>query len=154
MSATVDAETGLSVVLDTNVALDLLAFRDARVAALLAGVEHSEIAWLASAYMRSELHDVMRRATFARYRFDIEEALAAFDRHARVLPEPAVSPVLRCRDPADQVFLDLALASRAHWLITHDRDLLSLARHAARRGLSILTLMAWAAERSGAPPRA
>jgi len=33
----------------------------------------------------------------------------------------------RCRDPDDQMFLDLALAARADVLVTGDGDLLALA---------------------------
>ena len=44
---------------------------------------------------------------------------------------------LQCRDPDDQMFIDLALAQRARWLLTRDRALLALARPAAAYGLEI-----------------
>ncbi|MGY6555109.1 MAG: putative toxin-antitoxin system toxin component, PIN family [Wenzhouxiangella sp.] len=34
---------------------------------------------------------------------------------------------VKCRDPDDQKFLDLAISARADWLITGDPDLLELA---------------------------
>ncbi len=37
------------------------------------------------------------------------------------------------------MFIDLALAIRAPWLVTRDRDLLVLARQAHRHGLLIAT---------------
>jgi hypothetical protein len=43
-------------------------------------------------------------------------------------PDPTPeSAVIQCRDPADQMFLDLALAACADALITGDADLLALA---------------------------
>lgn len=42
-------------------------------------------------------------------------------------------PSLICRDPDDQKFLDLALLVGASFLVTRDRALLDLGRHALRR---------------------
>src|SRR5690606_15469334 len=45
---------------------------------------------------------------------------------------------LTCRDPDDQVFLDLALHRGVGWLLSRDRQLLALRRRALARGLRIL----------------
>jgi putative PIN family toxin of toxin-antitoxin system len=125
------------VVLDTNVALGWLAFADPRVVPLAEAIMTGKLRWLASAYMRQEFDLVLRRPALARYAFDGEAALAGFDRHSQPVSEAAPTPLLRCRDSADQPFIDLALAHRARWLYTHDRDLLALARRALRSGLEI-----------------
>ncbi|MDQ2105940.1 putative toxin-antitoxin system toxin component, PIN family [Azospirillum isscasi] len=79
----------------------------------------------------AELRDVLMRPDFDRYRPAEERAafLAAFAAEARRI-EPA--PVERlCRDPDDDMFLAVALAADADWLVTVDRQLLSV-RHVGR----------------------
>jgi predicted nucleic acid-binding protein len=51
---------------------------------------------------------------------------------------------MRCTDPDDQVFIDLALACKARWLLSKDRALLKLARRARALGLSIQPPASWA----------
>lgn len=43
-----------------------------------------------------------------------------------VAVHPPLDHLPRCRDPLDQVFLELAVAGNAAWLLTGDRDLLAL----------------------------
>jgi predicted nucleic acid-binding protein len=50
---------------------------------------------------------------------------------------------LVCRDPTDQMFIDLALTCRPSWLVTRDRALLSLRRRAAPQGVAIGTAQQW-----------
>lgn len=126
------------VVLDTHVALDGLLFRQPTVAPLMRVLRAGDIAWIGTAVMRQEFEHILRHPKLARYSPECERILAEYDAHVCPLPEPASDPTLRCRDRDDQVFLDLALQHRAPWLLTRDRDLLSLTRRAARRGLGIV----------------
>ncbi|MFC5354748.1 putative toxin-antitoxin system toxin component, PIN family [Azospirillum himalayense] len=74
----------------------------------------------------AELREVLMRPDFDRYRPAAERAafLAAFAAEAQRI-EPA--PVERlCRDPDDDMFLAVALAVDADWLVTVDRQLLSV----------------------------
>jgi hypothetical protein len=51
---------------------------------------------------------------------------------------------LPCTDPADQKFIDLAVAERAQWLLSRDKALLRLARLAGKRfALRIGTPETW-----------
>jgi len=50
---------------------------------------------------------------------------------------------LRCADPDDQMFIDLALAVRACWLFTRDKALLRLAPRARDRGVCVLRPADW-----------
>ena len=134
------------MVLDTNTVLDLWAFRDARVQALRAQVEAGRLDWPATAGMRQELQAVLARGVAAGHGARADEVLGMWDRHARVVEPTAPLPTqhrLRCRDADDQPFIDLALELKAQWLLTSDRDLLSLARRAATLGLQIRSPHGW-----------
>jgi putative PIN family toxin of toxin-antitoxin system len=124
------------VVIDTNVALDLLVFGDRHCAALRGALEAGAVQWIGSAAMRDELACVLARGLGPRWPAPAQQVLALWDRHARLLPAAPLSTPA-CRDPDDQKFVDLALAHPARWLLTRDRALLQLARHAAARGLWI-----------------
>ena len=65
-------------------------------------------------------------------------------------PPPAAAPSLRCRDPDDQKFIDLAVAAGARWLFTRDRALLALRKAAAGRGVTVLRPVDWRLQE--APP--
>ncbi len=133
-----------AVVLDTNTVLDWLVFRDAGMTPVATALEDRSLQWLACAAMREELARTLAYRSLAKWLPDSERTLAIFDGHASMLPTPPVAPQhLRCNDPDDQVFLDLALAQGARWLLTHDRALLRLARRVRPLGLSILAPKNW-----------
>lgn len=129
--------------LDTQLVLDWLVFRDPRMSALAAALGDGRLRWLTCRRMRDECERVLARPALQRWQPDAMAVAAAWDRLAEVQAEPATSARLRCRDPDDQVFLDLALACQADALLSRDRDLLSLARPARGLGLLIATPEAW-----------
>jgi len=134
-------------VLDTNATLDWLVFHDGRMAALAAAIEGGQVQWIASARMREELAHVLSHPRLLRWQPDVAAVLAHFDGHAQMAPAPAPAPPgLRCSDETDQVFIDLALACGATWLVSHDKAVRRLARAAARRGLRILPPGGWRAD--------
>jgi putative PIN family toxin of toxin-antitoxin system len=130
------------IVIDTNVTLDWLVFRDPGIAALAAAVESAAVRWHACAAMRDELVRALGYTTLARWSPDSERVLSAFDRWALIFDAPPASN-LRCSDRDDQVFIDLALAARARWLVTHDKALLRLGRPARARGVHIVRPLDW-----------
>lgn len=139
-----------ALVLDTNVVLDWLVFRDPSSLPLAAALHSAQAVWLACASMRQELEQVLTRAELSHWRPDIPGVLAHWDRWARLADTPPPAPGgLRCSDPDDQVFLDLALAQQAAALLTRDRALLRLASAARRRGVQVLTPEAWARSAAG-----
>ena len=91
---------------------------------------------------------MLAHASLARWSPDAPAALAQFDRLAEMSATPVTNTYvgLRCRDTDDQVFIDLALAEGARWLLTHDRALLKLSRRASARGLRILRPGDWTAQ--------
>lgn len=128
------------LVIDTNAALDLLLFRDPRADGLRALLDAAQARWYALPAMRTELQHVIGRPALARYEPDCERILTEFDGRASMVAEVAVatSSTLRCRDADDQIYLDLALHLGPATIVTSDRDLLALARRAARLGIAIV----------------
>ena len=134
-----------TLVLDTNVVLDWLVFRDASSQLLQSRVGSGSVRWLASDAMRAELTHVLARGAVDDWSPDREAVWSAWQCHAVLLPDPPPSAAaqLRCTDPDDQKFIDFALVHRARWLLSRDRAVLKLRKRAAVRGLFILTPEAW-----------
>ena len=112
----VPGEPARPVVVDTNVALDLLIFSDPRTAPLRTLLAQRRLDWIATQVMRDELERVLAyphivsRMDF--YRVDAAQVLAAFDAQARLVEiAPRVAYV--CKDADDQKFIDLAAAHQA-----------------------------------------
>jgi predicted nucleic acid-binding protein len=124
------------IVVDTNVALDWLAFQDASTHLLEARVSAGVWQWQGTAAMREELADVLTRPAFDR--FDSAQVMGRWDTLVTVRAEPARGPLV-CADPDDQVFIDLAWALSVPFLFTRDRELLRLARAAEARGITVCT---------------
>ena len=127
-----------AVVLDTNVVLDWLHFRDPGMAAIVAALTRGELELLTSAACTEELRLVLAYPQFGIAAEAQQAMLAEYRRLARniTVPEPGAESLQglpRCRDPDDQKFLELACHARA-WLITKDKALLQLARRAERLG--------------------
>jgi predicted nucleic acid-binding protein len=141
----------MKVVLDTNVVLDWLVFCAPRVAALVNALAAGTLRAVATPAMRAELAHMLASRSLQRWAPDAGAALQAYDRSVQLLaddvvqgPGPPGRP--RCTDADDQVFIDLALAARAQWLLSHDRALLRLSRRLRVHGVAVLTPMAWAAQ--------
>jgi predicted nucleic acid-binding protein len=137
----------LQAVLDTNTVLDMLLFEDAAAGPLRAAIEAARVRWVGAPRMREELDGVLRRPRMGRWappeRAEAVRAFAA--RWMQAVPAPEAGGAPRCRDAADQVFIDLAWSMPTNWLITRDKALLKLARPAVARGLIVCTPAAWAA---------
>jgi uncharacterized protein len=94
--------------------------------------------------MYDELMHVLGRGVAAAWQPDRTAISKAFDRLALwIEPRVPPGPPLRCSDPDDQMFIDLALSAGAQWLFTRDRALLRLARQARKRGVIVLTPADW-----------
>lgn len=123
----------MRVVLDTNIVMDLWVFREPAAAALDAAIAGGKVTWLATAAMREELACVLSYpqigARMARAHISARDVLAAFDGHAQLV-DPAPGAAVRCRDPDDQKFVDLAVAHGA-LLLSKDAQVLKLRRKLA-----------------------
>ncbi|QTD47241.1 putative toxin-antitoxin system toxin component, PIN family [Ottowia testudinis] len=133
------AATPGAVVIDTNVALDLLVFGDPAVQALHAALRAGTLRWLSTADMRAELARVLHypriAPRLAAAGLHEGSVLAGFD--ALTVRVPAPPPcAARCRDPDDQPFIDLAVHCCAT-LLSKDACVLGLARHLAPLGVTV-----------------
>lgn len=128
-----------AVVIDTNITLDLFVFQDPAIAPLHEALKRDALDWLATADMREELIRVLDYPQIVRRRvaaaLSEREVLDAFDRHARIVPAAAKAP-FTCKDPDDQVFIDLAAAHGAT-LVSKDAEVLCMARRLERVGVRV-----------------
>ena len=134
-------EPARPVVVDTNVALDLLIFSDPRTAPLRTLLAQGRLDWIATQVMRDELERVLAyphivsRMDF--YRVDAAQVLAAFDAQARLVDiAPRVAYV--CKDADDQKFIDLAAAHRAV-LLSKDKAVICMRKRLANLGADVAT---------------
>lgn len=125
----------MKLVLDTNVVMELLHWRDPRSATLLVALTSGEVCCCTDADCLGELQRVLAYPKFA---LDEGEQASRFAHYvtlaAVVPPGVATADLPRCRDGDDQKFLEVAARGGADLLITRDRDLLRLAhsrRHPA-----------------------
>lgn len=132
------------LVLDTNVLVSALLFRDSRHLPLAEGWLAGTLRPLLSVATWRELRAVAYRSEFGKADDEVHAALARLGPHLEwVEPDAARCASLpRCSDRADQKFLEVALCGGAEAILTYDRALLKL----QRRGLAfeILTPEAWA----------
>ena len=117
--------------LDTNVVMDLYHFQAPALAPLMAAIATRKVICLADAQTLAEL---ARVTGYKQFRLDATGQQRVFDAyraHVTLLtdtPESDLPPLPECRDPDDQMFLELARAGHADILISRDNLVLKLAR--------------------------
>lgn len=133
-----------TVILDTNVVLDWLVFGNAGCRPLAHAIESKQVRWISTDAMRLELDHVIHGSALHAWQPDTTAIWQAWRRLCEQVkaPTPSLIKPLRCTDPDDQIFVDLALQSRGA-LISRDRAVLKLARRAAHHGVRILLPEAW-----------
>jgi putative PIN family toxin of toxin-antitoxin system len=115
----------MRVVVDTNVFVSILIRPGAAFLSLVDYIDqHATI--LYSTETLTELIDVLRRDKFGKY--TTPEDVAAFVKWVAEAGELVTveEPVSGSRDPKDNKFLALAVAGRADYLVSGDKDLLVL----------------------------
>jgi hypothetical protein len=142
------------LVIDTQSLFDWLVFRNPVCANWAAILQRGDWQWIFTAAMKAEFDFVAAKGFGERWPVPAAAIDAAWARLAHPVEAPAPQGAmsrLRCTDPDDQKFIDAAIATGAHTLVSRDKALLRLARQAAQRhGLRVCTPAAW----SGEPPSA
>lgn len=135
------------LVLDTNVSLALWLFADPTLVELDRALRDGRCRWVSSPALWAELAHEVRPRRCARLGLTPQRVMATIGAIPldllEVAPCPSVPENMRCKDPDDQVFVDFALASGAHALLSRDRAVLALRRPAAVRGLTISDPRDW-----------
>ena len=130
-----------TVVLDTNIVLDVFIFDDKASKPLQPALAAGQLRWLATQHMRNELERVLDYAhlvpRLAFYQTSKADVLAQFDRYA-TLVEVAPRITAICKDPDDQCFLDLAVAHQA-LLLSKDKAVISMKKRLLALGVSAQT---------------
>ena len=133
------SSTPRALVLDTNIVLDLLVFRDPATALLRQLLGGGALRWLATAAMRQELARVLNYPQIAPrvafYGLTAASVLAAFDAQAHTVATPARIPAI-CRDADDQPFIDLAAAHSAI-LLSKDKAVIALRKRLLAYGAQV-----------------
>lgn len=115
------------VVLDTNVVLSALVFTQGRLAPLRQRWQQANFLPLVSRDTTEELMRVLGYPKLQLTAEDQQELLADYLPYcATVRMPPRLPAIPPCRDPFDAPFLQLAIVGKADYLVTGDRDLLSL----------------------------
>ena len=119
------------IVLDTNVVMDLFHFVAPPLAPLIAAIESGAVVCLANDQTLAELERVTGYKQFkldAAGRARVFETYCAYVTRVTTPIAPALPLLPRCRDPDDQMFLELALVGHADMLISRDNLVLQLAK--------------------------
>jgi putative PIN family toxin of toxin-antitoxin system len=140
----------LRVVIDTGVAISaVLLPRSVPRQAFDLAAERGRL--LVSAATLAELEEVFRRPKFDRYVTEAQrlEFLAALVQVAETVE--VTEAVAACRDPKDDMFLELAVSGRASHLLSGDTDLLALHPF---RGINVVTPQVFLAGLQAGDPKA
>ncbi|MFH7244029.1 MAG: putative toxin-antitoxin system toxin component, PIN family [Spirulina sp.] len=117
----------LRAVLDTNVLVSALVFRQGTMATLREAWQAQRLTPLVSRVTATELIRVLAYPKFRLTRIEQDDLLADYLPYCEVVPMPPELPMVpNCRDPLDVPFLQLAVVGRTDYLVTGDHDLLSL----------------------------
>ncbi len=123
-----------TLILDTNIVLDLLVFQDSRANWIRDGIARGQFELIYSSEMLVELTDVIARPQFAQSGYDQSTVLSSWTQMAIHKPTPPRCS-FRCDDPDDQAFIDLAYHYRPSQLLSKDRKVLQMQRTLGEQGV-------------------
>ena len=116
----------MRVVLNTNVLVSALVLKRGSLAWFRAHWRDSKIIPLAS---RATVNELIRVLSYRKFQLDkqeIEALLADYLPYVEVIVVAATAGSPKCKDPDDQMFVDLAIQGKADALVTGDAALLAM----------------------------
>ena len=130
-----------TIVLDTNIVLDLWLYLDPATPTLLEALTSKRVDWVATQTMRDELERVLTYPHIVlrmqRGGLVADDVLTQFDRFTRLVPVADRAPYV-CKDVDDQKFIDLACAYFC-LLVSKDKAVLTMRNRLARIGVSVVS---------------
>ena len=126
------------LVLDTNVILDLLVFKDPSTKPIRLLLDAKLVDAVRSEASMLELIDVIQRPSFKLSEEQQQAILKSWESSSRLLENTTIKPApFTCRDQDDQVFLDMAYSLRPALLLSKDLCVLELRAIAKHHGVVI-----------------
>ena len=126
------------LVLDTNVILDLLVFKDPTAEPIRHLLDAQLVDAVRSEASILELIDVIQRPTFKLSQEEQAIILQAWESVTRLLENTAIEAApFTCRDLDDQVFINMAYSLRPALLLSKDLRVLELQAIAKQHGVEI-----------------
>lgn len=127
-----------TIVFDTNVLLDLFVFNDFRALHLKQALIDGRIKALATQSTLEEFTDVIARPLFSLDEARQEQIRLQWHSLAQMIEDNCLikAPWI-CKDPDDQVFLDLAYTVKPCILISKDNEVLRFVNQAAKEQVRI-----------------
>jgi predicted nucleic acid-binding protein len=126
------------LIIDTNVLLDLFVYADERVLALREAIEGKRAQLFYSSAMLEEFKDVLGRAQFGLGEEVQSSILRNWQDLGTLLSIEHSAPV-RCSDPDDQIFINLAFQIRPAVLYSKDLALIDLRNNLRDLEIELLT---------------
>lgn len=127
-----------TIVLDTNILLDIFVFNDHRASELKQALLNQEIHAPASQKTIEELADVIGRPIFNLNNTQQDQILKQWHSLASLVSDDTLaSAPWSCEDEDDQIFLDLAYKLKPAIIISKDNALLKLSKKAAAEEILI-----------------
>ncbi len=130
-------EQTCNLVLDTNVLLDLLYWKDQKVAGLLQKIAKEKALILFDEETLFEFADVIAREHF---KLNLKEQVDLLERAStlgRIVKVPETRAPVHCKDADDQKFLNLAYCYKAT-LLTKDKRVLKCEKKLRRHGVQVM----------------
>ncbi len=127
-----------TVILDTNIVLDLYVYQGPRTLALRSMMAQRKLDLPTCAQGRAELIDVLAREKF-RLTLEQQQAIVVqWDQASRCVPQDTIPEApWRCKDKADQIFLNMAWMHRPCTLLSKDLQVLKFTKRALKEGVVI-----------------
>lgn len=128
-----------TVILDTNVVMDILVFEDPSVAPIRDAIRDQRLIPLLHPETFAELVDVLARPMFGLTEEAVEAKALAWHTQCRFISgELPVNTY--CKDQEDDKFFQFALLARCPFLVTKDKLVLKARKRAKRDGIAVLTV--------------
>ena len=127
-----------TIILDTNILLDIFIFKDVRADRLKNAVLNRQIKTYSNQTSVEELVDVISRPLFNLEEGRQAEIMGEWQSLSQSIEDLKLKAApWKCQDSDDQVFLDIAFTLRPSILISKDNAVLKLATRALKEGVWI-----------------